>query len=291
MLRYPGGKDKLKNYIVKPIACFYNLKSNSKKYEYREPFFGGGAVGIELIKKDLFKKVWINDKDISLCYLWSAVINNPEELIEEIKNYDPSPENFNKIKQQLIEGNFENENKVSIGAKKLIVHRTSFSGLGTMSGPLGGINQKGKYKNDARWNVSYLTKCVDSLNRYFKTKTVRKNKCTNLDYLKVLKDDNDYIAYLDPPYYQMGEDLYPVKFTTKQHQEMANFLQNTKHFWILSYDNSPEIRKLYSWANILEIEANYSITGAKRKVELLIYPDSMEFAFKASDLLKTRNIF
>jgi len=291
MLRYPGGKEKLKSYIIKPINCFYNNKSKPFEYEYREPFFGGGAVGINIVKGNTFPNIWINDKDYSLCCFWSSIINKPEKMIEEIQKYKPTPESFHEIKSFLVKGNFENQDPVSIGVKKLIVHRTSFSGLGTMSGPLGGVDQKGKYKNDARWSVSYLVQNVISLNSYFKTRSVREGLCTNLDCMDVLQKEGKWFAYLDPPYYEMGDILYPVKFSPKQHQDLADFLKRTDQYWILSYDNSQEIRRMYSWAHIKEIEANYSITGAKKKTELVIYPNKVNFAFDLSEQLKTKNIF
>jgi len=291
MLRYPGGKDKLKGYLIDPISCFFKNQKNSLDYEYREPFFGGGAIGLDLLKKDLFKNIWINDKDYSLSCLWSSVINNPNDLIDKIYDYTPSPENFNKTKKYLIQENFENESSVSIGAKKLIVHKTSFSGLGTMSGPLGGNEQKGKYKNDARWNLKSLTESILSLNSYFKTKNIRNNSCTNLDCMEVLSHSGNWFAYLDPPYYEMGDILYPVKFSPKQHQDLSEFLKKSDQYWILSYDNSPEIKRLYSWANIKEVEVNYSITEYKKKTELLIYPNNTQFIFDLSEKFKTREIF
>lgn len=292
MLRYPGGKEKLKKNIVEPIVCFYKNIKDGIDYEYREPFFGGGAIGLELIKKDLFSDIWINDKDYSLCCFWTSIINEPDKVIDEIQKYKPTPENFSKIKSFLTKGNFENEDPISIGVKKLIVHRTSFSGLGTMSGPLGGNDQKGKYKNDSRWNPKYLTECVISLNSYFKTKNIKNSSCTNLDCFEVLQDNTKkWFAYLDPPYYEMGDVLYPVKFTSRQHQELSEILKNSNQHWILSYDDCSQIRDLYSWAHIKEVEASYSITGAKKKTELIIYPENVDFAFKISERFKTKEIF
>ena len=49
-----------------------------------------------------------------------------------------------------------------------------------------------------------------------------------------------------------------------------NVLKSTPHKWLLSYDDCKEIRELYSWAKIEELDVKYSISGATKKGELLI---------------------
>lgn len=292
MLRYPGSKEKLKTQIIDPIICFYENTKGSIEYEYREPFFGGGSIGLELVKKNIFKYIWINDKDYSLCCFWNSVLKNPDGIIDNIKDYTPSSLNFNEIKKFLIEQNFENFKEEEVGAKKLIIHRTSFSGLGTMAGPLGGNEQTGKYKNDARWNTKRLIEDIRNTNSYFKTKELRNGCCTNLDYRELLLDNSKkWFTYLDPPYYVMGDALYSVKFTEKDHKELAEILKNTEGDWLLSYDDCQEIRSLYDWANFIDIDVSYSISGVKKKTEVLIYPKKLQFIFDINNRIKTSNIF
>ena len=38
----------------------------------------------------------------------------------------------------------------------------------------------------------------------------------------------------------------------------------------MTYDNHPEVRRLYSWANVLMNPVSYSIGGQSKKTELLI---------------------
>ena len=75
--RYPGGKSKLKNIISSHLNVYSNV-------EYREPFFGGGGVGMQFISDNpSITNIWINDKDIGVSNLWTAVLRYPEALKEK----------------------------------------------------------------------------------------------------------------------------------------------------------------------------------------------------------------
>src|SRR5262249_51907142 len=76
--RYPGGKSKLQDDIVKRLA-----EANPSGLEYREPFFGGGSVGLKLLADaSSSTRIWINDKDVGIACLWTAVIRHHEDLKE-----------------------------------------------------------------------------------------------------------------------------------------------------------------------------------------------------------------
>ena len=78
---------------------------------------------------------------------------------------------------------------VDLGFKKLAVHQTSYSGLGTKSGgPLGGAEQKSEYTIDCRWSPNYICKKVDRLHDLFAAIEVHGNGCTNLDFADVIPD-------------------------------------------------------------------------------------------------------
>ena len=119
-----------------------------------------------------------------------------------------------------------------------------------------------------------------------------------MDFLDLIKDITcDSLLYLDPPYYIKGNDLYQHGFTVKDHERLASALKNTKHAWVLSYDDCDEIRELYQWACVQPLDVNYSITATKdkktgerlsrTKAELLICPK--ETTTKVYDVLSNTN--
>jgi DNA adenine methylase len=273
--RYPGGKKKIRKVIQSKLL---DLKEQHapEPLQYREPFFGAGSIGLLFLSEsDSTKNIWINDKDKAICCLWTSIINYHQELIELIKVFTPSVENFYSIKKELLELDTmpTEKNKVlDIALKKIAIHQISFSGLGPMSGgPLGGKEQKSKYTIDCRWSPKYICKNITVLNERLSKIQIQQSGCTNLDFASVVEDESQKaLIYLDPPYYFKGNELYQYGFLPEDHERLATCLKKTEHLWLLSYDDCPEIRDLYSWATIEELEVKYSIAGSTKKGELLI---------------------
>jgi DNA adenine methylase len=267
IIRYPGGKSKLKNTIVKQLSD----QVKNKNLQYREPFFGSGSIGIKLLADNPnITKIWVNDKDIGISCLWTAIIRYYSEFKDCIYNFVPTVSSFYEFKNELININIMPKQRskiVDIGFKKLAIHQISYSGLGTKSGgPLGGAEQKSQYKIDCRWSPEYICNKIDHLQEQFKNIEFYENGCSNLDFIDLIEDMRcDSLLYLDPPYYIKGNDLYQHGFTIQDHERLAFILKNTKHTWVLSYDDCYEIRKLYKWACIKSFDVNYSITSSKDK--------------------------
>jgi len=278
--RYPGGKKKINNVIIAKIMSFLD----GDIVEFREPFFGGGSVGIDLLQKksssmfNSLEKIWINDFDLGISCLWTSVIRHHQELKEKILNFTPSIDNFYDFQKFLLNKIERPRNviiskseMVDMAFKKIVIHQISYSGLGTMSGgPLGGRNQKSEYKVDCRWSPKYLCKKIDKINNLFKNYEIFNEMCSAEDFELLLHGCNSLI-YLDPPYYQQGCNLYQHSFSEIDHIRLSNALKKTNNKWVLSYDDCKQIRDLYNWAHIDIVEINYSITGSRKKTELLIY--------------------
>jgi DNA adenine methylase len=280
-IRYPGGKTKLRSKIAWRLA----EQAGRDGLQYREPFFGGGGVGLTLLPyRQHVRDFWINDADVGVACLWTAVIRHPEDFKKRVLNFAPSVGAFHELREELlsISGMPERSDEVvDIGFKKLAIHQTSYSGLGTKSGgPLGGRKQTSKCKIDSRWSSEHICKEVDKIHRRFAGREIRGGGCTNLDFSELIEDTScPALLYLDPPYYVKGNGLYQHGFTRDDHERLASALQKTKHAWVLSYDDTPEIRELYGWATIDQAKVSYTIaTGncggagsCAKKTELLIY--------------------
>lgn len=53
---------------------------------YVEPFAGSFNCGFNIMEKGYFGKTVLNDKDYYIANFWKCVKENPDKLIEEIKN-------------------------------------------------------------------------------------------------------------------------------------------------------------------------------------------------------------
>ena len=84
------------------------------------------------------------------------------------------------------------------------------------------------------------------------------------------------LVYLDPPYYHADQRrAYTKSFTSDEHLRLADNLLSYQYKFCLSYDDCPEVRALYKWANIYDVSWLYNTDnkpGKKRKAcrELII---------------------
>ena len=53
------------------------------------------------------------------------------------------------------------------------------------------------------------------------------------------------------------------------HERFADVIKRTKHRYLITYDDSPYIRQLFSFANILEWDLNYGMRNAKKENDMI----------------------
>ncbi len=90
---------------------------------------------------------------------------------------------------------------------------------------------------------------------------------TNLDYEDLInKDGKDVFIFLDPPYLSATKSrLYGKNgnlHTGFDHKRFAEVMKKTKHKWMITYDDCPEVRELYKWANIYELKFFYRVQNS-----------------------------
>lgn len=113
---------------------------------------------------------------------WRAMIEEPERFINAIKtvSMDIATWNIN------LETVYSAENGVysfEVGFATFFINRTSRSGVILGSGPIGGYDQSGKWKIDARFNRTSLIEKIQAL-----VKICDKITLSNLDALDFAAD-------------------------------------------------------------------------------------------------------
>jgi len=287
LFRYPGGKTKLRKLIHSALA---RLQGEI----YIEPFFGGGSIGLEyLIYLNPKMPAWINDKDVGIAALWTAVYKRPKDLIDMVRGYTPHKDDFYAFKDELKSSKLD---PLQRGFKKLVIHQISYSGLGEKAGsPIGGKTQKqadgtdSKYLVGCRWSPDRLIKCIDLIHKKLAGR-LDHGCCTSLDFEKLIPGSGG-VMYLDPPYYVQGPALYVESFSEEDHKRMARLLSKTKHSWVLSYDICSQIEALYPAPPNYRLEtdpiactirsreqgADKIATAALRKSEYLISNKELDY--------------
>jgi len=101
VIRYPGSKAKIAKAIMRHFPHEVMDPLWQRDIDYREPFFGGGAVGLALLARLPHRaRIWINDKDWGVAALWKSVREQPEELVALVERFQPSVETFHRYKEE-----------------------------------------------------------------------------------------------------------------------------------------------------------------------------------------------
>ena len=75
---------------------------------------------------------------------------------------------------------------------------------------------------------------------------------------------------IDPPYYSKGSSLYTNFYGPNEHEKVSSTVLALRHPWIVTYDDSEEIRSIYRKRRQFPIAINYSIQTKRVGSELLI---------------------
>lgn len=280
-LRYPGGKAKLSRFLA-ALTTANNLQDGI----YAEPYAGGAGAALALLLSECVDRIMINDIDARVIAFWTAILRHTCRFLRKLDETPITMDEWDK--QRTIYLNPQRHSQFKVGFATFYLNRCNRSGILTNAGPIGGRNQSGKWKIDARFNKDALARRIVRIALYKERIAV-----FNMDAIDFLRQEivNSGLAkrslvYLDPPYYMKGKRLYLNYYQHDDHAQLAKFMKKQKDIkWILSYDNVPEIRKLYSGMNLLPFNLRYSAHTAKVGSELLIYGNTITISEELKNLL------
>jgi DNA adenine methylase len=268
-LRYPGGKAKLAPF-VKSLLKQNRLLDG----EYVEPYAGGAAIGLELLFHEYVSRIHINDVSKPLHAFWKSVLNHTEEFCRLVVKVPLTVAQWDKQKRVL--DHPADHDDVQIGFAFFFLNRTNRSGI-LNGGIIGGRDQTGPWKIDARYNAKELAHRVQAIARM-----KHRISLTRQDALKFLSAGasrwpHETLIYLDPPYYIKGRELYYDYYEPGDHASVAEFMMNKAHRqrWIVSYDNVSAIRRLYKGARHVVYDIGYSARSASRGSEVMFFCDRL----------------
>ena len=272
---YPGSKRKCIDLIMDTIPDGIT--------DWREPFFGSGSVTLGFLQssksKDC-KKFIVGDLAPEIWALWAgiqrdekAVVNNVEKFWREhIKSYDESlmygidPEidkeladrnraeadAFWKWTQEVDTKGMTLEERA---ARTWLANRVSFSSMGD-SGSL-------SYDNFKKFRLEHTQKILDM------APFLKRLEILNAPFTETMKDvpEEGGFIFLDPPYMnQEKSGLYGKNGDTHHgfpHQGFADLCKKTKAKWLVTYDDSIGVRKLFRGRGIYiqPFQITYTMAG------------------------------
>lgn len=265
-LRYPGGKGALYSRLRSVIR-----RNDLAGCRYVEPYAGGAGAGLALLVTGQVSSVVINDLDPAVHAFWSYLVNDPDALIGRIKSVPltvPEWQGQKEVYESKV------DDKAALGFATFYLNRTNYSGV-LNGGPIGGMNQTGKYRIDARFNRDELAERVRTLGLFH-----NKISVTNADGRSVVRkyaDKSDTFLYADPPYFEKAGSLYMNAFDTKAHARLAEVLnERASGHWLLTYDDVPQVSELYSRRRLRRFKLNYSAHRVMAATEVAVLSDSLQ---------------
>jgi len=124
------------------------------------------------------------------------------------------------------------------------VNATSFSGLSS-DNPSFSFSVINSHAERLRNSISSL---ILASNRLLDVQLENKPYQYILDHY----DSEQTFFYLDPPYYRT-HDALGIHFTDEQHKELHDRVMKLKGRWLITLNDAPRVRKLYSDCNIEEV--------------------------------------
>jgi len=251
-IRYPGAKSRAIPQIAPLIPDFE---------EYREPFIGGGSVYLHVRQKyGEEKKYWINDINPQLCNFWKQTQQVPDLMLKQIYDWKEQYEDGKQL-LQFLRTNTHKFDSIQLGSAYYVNKRLSFSGFTR------GFSEANFEKSFTKDKIAEL-KDVSNL--------LKDTRITNLDFQKVVDaPGNGVFIFLDPPYYNIKwDELHGTRgqnlHASFDHYRFADTMKKCRHKWLVTYDDSNTVRKLFDWATVIPWELTYTSRKVKTGQELFI---------------------
>lgn len=272
-LRYPGGKARLAPFFTSLLACQHPIPNL-----YAEPYAGGAGAALKLLHDSVVSDIFLNDINPGIAAFWRTVTTaeGARDLIELI---DATPVTVDQWHSQrdiyfnaLAEGSADD---VALGFATFFLNRTNRSGI-LDARPIGGLDQTGRWKIDARFNKNGLKERISLIASH--QGRIHVTQQDGIDFLSAMEaHGDDVLVYADPPYVEQGGGLYLHAFDDAAHRALADKLLAAPYYWLLTYDDKKVI-----WEELYGTErcARFSIahTAAVQHIgsETIVYSPGLE---------------
>ena len=265
-LRYPGGKGMLYTTLRELIRA-----NDLGRGTYVEPYAGGAGAGLALLMTGEVRRIVINDLDPAIYAFWRSVTKEPAEFARKVERAPLTVAEWRK--QKRIYTTADRTDYLALGFATFYLNRTNRSGV-LNGGPIGGLDQSGTYKIDARFNRKALLERLRLI-------------ALNSSSIVVLRQDGRSVIkrygakeqtfiYADPPYVEKAGTLYMNSFADENHSALATCLAGIRAArWVLTYDDVDRVEALYNNFRRERYSLSYSAHRAERGRELMIFSDKL----------------
>ncbi|KUO97712.1 DNA methyltransferase [Stenotrophomonas maltophilia] len=237
-LRYPGGKGRLGPWLATLMRA-NGLKGGC----YAEPYAGGAGAALFLLLQGHAGRIVINDADPAIYAFWDCAVNRTDAFVQKIIR-TPATMESRAMAREVLDRSDDHE-PLEVGFAAFLLNRTSRSGI-LNGGVIGGKEQSGAYRLDARYNKNNLVSRIKAIG------SMRgKIKVYGLDALEFFEQVGEKLPpkksliYLDPPYYVKGSQLYRNSYRHDDHVAVGDVVRAMTRPVLVTYDDTTAIREIY----------------------------------------------
>jgi len=248
---YYGGKKRLARTIIEQIDCIPHRC-------YAEPFVGMGGVFLRRPQKPRAEVV--NDFNGDVATFFRILQRHYVQFMDMLKFQVTSRREFERLSAT----DPETLTDLERAARFLYMQRAAYGGK--VTGQAFGVAAGGV---PARFNLTKLGPMLEDLHERLSGVVI---ECLPYHAFIARYDHTDTLFYLDPPYWgtedYYGKDL----FARSDFKRLAEQLGAIKGRFILSLNDTPDVRRLFASFFIEEVPVTYTTQqdGVKRTHELLI---------------------
>jgi DNA adenine methylase len=244
-LSYIGGKNRIATQIIQTFP---------RHKTYVEAFAGGAQV---LFHKTPSPVEVMNDLDGEVVNFFRVCQSHHEELLRYLRFILVGRKVFARLKSTDPAGLTD----VQRAARYFYLLKNSFAAM---------VRNPSYHYNVIQppsFNIAKVPELIEAAH-----KRLARVQIESLPYQEILRryDRPTTLFYLDPPYF--GRKLYRFNFSDADFTELERRLRNLRGKFVLSLNDLPEIRKLFSRFRFHEVELHYTAQreAGKRYRELLI---------------------
>lgn len=241
-----GGKRHLAQRICRILAA-------TPHQAYVEPFIGMGGVFLRRAQRPAVEV--LNDVSGDVVNLFRVLQRHPEALLRELRWRPAMRVEFDRLKGVRI----QDLTDIERAARFLYLQHLAYAGK----------TQHRSFGVDTHhahaFNLARLTQRLERVHVRLGDVVIE-----NLDWADLLPryDRPGTLFYLDPPYWGSEGDYGPDVFSRSDFEELAGALAVMEGMFLLSINDTPEIRALFAWAEIAEVTTTYTIGRKDRGAEI-----------------------
>ncbi|SCF33869.1 DNA adenine methylase [Micromonospora mirobrigensis] len=197
---------------------------------YVEPFAGGAGAALALLRAEVVDRVVLNDLNRGIAQFWRSVFSESKEFARLVELTKPTMDEWHRQRSIYLDAG---SSGIELGFATFFLNRTNRSGI-LGARPIGGMEQTGNWKIDARYSAKDLAKRILDLGGYRHRVEIREQDGISLCETFSASDRTVFLN-VDPPYLGQGDELYMNTLQWEDHVRLAKVLEEGPPYWVMTY--------------------------------------------------------